>query len=520
MTPGSLSPARVLKLAAARYPDRRALRFEDRECTYGELDEAVERVAHGLAALGVAAGDRLATRSYNSDQMLIMMFAAARLGAVVVPLNTMLTDDDVTDMVRRSEATVFCYGPGFGVAGSALRQRLETISTYVALEAEATDGAEREPGPAWVGTSMAALRRSAPAAPLPVVDDEQPAMVIFTSGSSGTPKGVVKSFANVTWSAINRQLAEPRSAASTELYTIPLTGVGFANFVVTAVLAGAPLVLVRQFDAARVAELLNAELVTHTFLAPTMIAAVLAQAPGTTFDTVEVVETAYEMPLALRQAAVNGFPRARFKYGYGMTEGAMSSCPSELFLRSLSAVGFGSGLDEFRVVRADGSLAAADEVGEIEIAGPTVMTGYLGETDSAFTADGWLRSGDLGAVDAAGVLHFRGRLKDMIKTGGYNVAAAEVEQAIVEDARVADVAVVGLPHPYWGEAVVAFVVPVPGVDPGLADELGATMEQRLAGFMRPKRFVLTAALPLNPGGKVAKGQLRATHAEMFADGAP
>jgi acyl-CoA synthetase (AMP-forming)/AMP-acid ligase II len=334
-------------------------------------------------------------------------------------------------------------------------------------------------------------------------------VLLFTSGSSGVPKAVVKSFANVTWHAINRQLSQPRHEGDRELFVLPLSGVGFGNFLLTDIMTGALCVLEPTFDATRAARLLAETPVTHTFLAPTMALAIDAAAPGSSYPRLRVLETAYEVADAERHRMAQMFPNAEIYYSYGCTEGSMARAPGDAFLEDPTCVGFASGLDEYRVVRRD---AAADEpTGAIEVAGPTVMLGYLGDPGAAPSGgpgpDGWFDTGDLGWKDGAQRLHFAGRRKDMIKSGAMNVYARDVELGLLSHEDVEAVAVVGVPDEYWGEVVVAVVQPRAGATLDF-EALRAHAVEHLAGFRRPKAFYVIDRLPLNATGKLAKATVR------------
>jgi acyl-CoA synthetase (AMP-forming)/AMP-acid ligase II len=269
-------------------------------------------------------------------------------------------------------------------------------------------------------------------------------------------------------------------------------------------------VLEPQFEPARLSRTLTTRGITHIFLAPTMIAAIARDLPDASFPSVRVVETSFEFPLELRHRAVRMFPNAEILWSFGSTEATMARTPPEYLLTDVSCVGYPGGLDEYRIDPED-----VDDrgVGEVQSYGPTVMIGYLSTEDDEFSArrgvrpDGWFDTGDKGWLGPDHELHFAGRVKDMIKTGGTNVYANEVESALVEHPGVRNAAVLGLSDDYWGE-VVAAVVEVDDPETFDLDDLRAFAAERLAGFRRPKAYYLVGELPKNPTGKIAKGQLR------------
>ncbi len=276
-----------------------------------------------------------------------------------------------------------------------------------------------------------------------------------------------------------------------------------------ALLGGATLVLDEVFDPARCWELLEERRATRTFLAPTMIAAMLAVEGHESRDlsSLEVVYTAYAFPERLREAALARFGEV-FVYMYGLTEAQLTCATREEFASDPSSVGRSMGVSEVVVLAEDGSEAAAGAVGEIAFAGPAAMSGYLErpEETAAALVDGWVRTGDLGRFDEAGALHYVGRAKEMIKTGGFSVDPLEVENAILDGAAVEEVAVVGVEDHHWGEAVVAFVV-APGAELD-AGAVIAACKRQLASYKAPKRLIVVDELPKNPAGKVEKGKLR------------
>jgi len=485
---GHLNYGRALRISAMKFRDHVALEFRGARYTFGELNRQVNAMAHALSAHGVRSGDRVLILSGNSPDYIRLLFAAAKLGAVCVPTSTALTESDLIFVLRASRPSLVVAGEAYldlarqAVRGAALSGEPAIVGLQVD-SAVPVDGAVPQDAPPatwpeWLDVGAHPVIE--PVAELP--PDDAPAILLFTSGSMGTPKAVVKSFANLTWHAINRQLAEPRRERERELFVLPLTGVGFGNFVVTDVIVGATCVLEPSFDPSRTARLLAQGAISHAFLAPTMLMAVEATGDNLRFPGVSVIETAYEITPAQRARVAQMFPGARILYSYGCTEGSMGRAPAEAFLADPTCVGFASGLDEYRVVGHADDHHGPDSLGPIEVAGPTVMRGYLtasGEL-SQDVRDGWFDTGDLGWVDDAGALHFGGRQKDMIKSGGMNVYAWDVESALAAYPEIESVAVIGLPDDYWGEAVVAVLQPKDGARPPAAQRDRQTGEGRAA----------------------------------------
>jgi fatty-acyl-CoA synthase len=480
------------------------LEYERTTYSFFEFNRQVNQMAHALADRGVGKGDRVVLLSENSPDYVRTMFAAAKLGAVSVPTTTALLAKDLATVLAASTPSLVLASNKFSErADEALTLLSTPPPQLLRLDVDSVvSGASGDEVLSTVG-----LHDTEPAE-LDYGDDE-PAILLFTSGSSGVPKAVMKSFANVTWHAINRQLSQPRHEGDRELFVLPLTGVGFGNFLLTDAMTGALCVLEPGFNATRSARLLAETPVTHTFLAPTMALAIDAAAPGTSYPGVRVLETAYEVTVAQRRRIAEMFPYAGIYYSYGCSEGSMARAPRDAFLEDATCVGFASGLDEYRVVSRED--APDDPVGAVEVAGPTVMLGYLSNPsrgpEDGPGPNGWFDTGDLGWKDEATRLHFAGRRKDMIKSGAMNVYARDVELGLLSHAGVEAVAVVGVPDDYWGEAVVAVVQPRAGMTLTF-EELRDHAVGHLAGFRRPKAFYVIDRLPLNATGKLAKGTVR------------
>lgn len=504
MSRAYLNHGRLLRLAAARHPERPFLIYGDRRVSYGEFNSRVNQIANGLAAAGVASQDCVLTWAYNSDELLALLFATAKLGAVAAPVNTMLTRDSVNALIDRlAPKAIAADGPQL----LQLEEMGVKVDVGMLLEADgaaiSVDSAGR-----WPTIAAFADGQSTDEPTVSLPSDDSPGMILFTSGSTGLPRGVVKSFANLCWHGINLQLSEPRYADSVEFVGLQLAGIMFANFVITDVLAGATVLLARRFHPRNAVEEIERHGGSHMFLAPTMLMPLLDAAAdaGASLSSIRLLETAYAITPAQRKRLIESLPACRLLYGYGCTEGTTFRTPAECFDDESGLVGRATGLDEFRVVGKDGGPVAEGEAGEIQLYGPSVMKGYLEHEDGVITETGWLRPGDLGAIDADGMLHFRGRVKDMIKTGGHNVFASDVEDALASHPAVEEACVVGVPDDRWGESVIAVIRPA--ASRAHEDDITAFLRDKLPGFARPKRLFYMDDFPLNPSGKIAKGEIQ------------
>lgn len=505
-----LSIGRILRISAQKYSRLSCLEFEDRAYSFADLDAQVNVVARLLQRHGLVNGDRVFMLAENTPGYVRTLYAASRLGLVAMPANAMLTVQDIAALLDLSAPRHVVIGESYL---AKMREALATSKECGDLPVTVLHRDDRVTESGGSVVDVVAVAKVDGSEPLPqrVVLDDDPGMILFTSGSTGTPKGIVKSVRSVAWSAVNHQISEPRRSGDRESFCLALAGIAFANFVVLDALVGATCVLEPQFEPAGLARTLTTRGITHIFLAPTMIAAIERDVPEATFPSVQVVETSFEFPLELRRAAVRMFPNAQVLWSFGSTEATMARTPPEYLLTDVSCVGYPGGLDEYRISPDD-----VDEngVGEVQSFGPTVMIGYLSAADDEFSArrgvrpDGWFDTGDKGWIGADHELHFAGRVKDMIKTGGTNVFANEVEGVLIEHPEVRNAAVLGLSDDYWGE-IVAAAVEVADPEAFDLEDLRRFAAERLAGFRRPKAYFVLGDLPKNPTGKIAKGQLRA-----------
>lgn len=493
---GRLNYSYPLYCSCLRNGGRIALVGRDEEVTYAELERRIAGLAAGLRAIGLA-GKTVAALTANEPETVELYMALARVEAVAVPLNTRLAAPELRFALADCGAAALVADADNLALGGELGADLGLRVLPV-----------RGSGP----ESLHRLRETAPGPPPGADDGDERALatIIYTSGTTGLPKGVVRSHRANAWNAVNSALGSPRTPADVELFNLPVFGIGFLHFLVPALLGGATVVLDGAFDPDRAWALLEERRATRTFLAPTMLSAMLARPGHEARDlaALEIVYTAYAFPERLRQAALARFGEV-FVYMYGLTEAQLTCARREDFAPQPTAVGRSMGVSEVAVLDPAGEPRATGEVGEIAFAGPSLMSGYHGRpADTAAALDGrWLRTGDLGRVDEAGDLHYVGRSKEMIKTGGFSVDPAEVENAILEREEVAETAVVGVADEHWGEEVVAFVVLRDGEELS-TEELVASCRERIAAFKLPKRVLYLAELPKNPTGKVESGALR------------
>jgi acyl-CoA synthetase (AMP-forming)/AMP-acid ligase II len=478
----------------------------ERTLSYAELERAIAGLAAGLRAAG-AAGMRIGSLLLNEPETVELYMALARAGAVSVPVNTRLTLEEKRFILDNAGVSVLVVDDDFRAEAEQLREQLPALEQIISLRGK--DGS----------TSLRALAETEPDEPPTARDGDEnaPATIIYTSGTTGFPKGVVRSHRANAWNAVNSALGSPRAPEDVELFNLPIFGIGFLHFAMPALLGGATLVLDRSFDPARAWELLERLRATRTFLAPTMLASML-EVEGQEqrgVDALEIIYTAYAFPERLRERALERFGE-RFVYMYGLTEAQLTCARPGEFAAKPTSVGRTMGVMRVKVLAADGSAVPAGEVGEIALEGPAVMSGYheLPAETAATLAGGWVRTGDLGSIDADGDLHYVGRMKEMIKTGGFSVDPVEVENAILALDTAREAAVLGVEDERWGEMGVAFVAPGRGSSLSPEEAIAACRE-RIAGYKTPKRVFVVDELPKNPTGKVERGVLRRWYSQLM-----
>ncbi len=496
----------VLAHHASRTPDKALTVFQGETTTYAEMAERATALAAGLAERGVGRGDVVALLSYNCPEFLETVFAANYLGAVAMPINWRLAGPEVRYILDHSGArALVCDESLRGLAGEATKG-LEATVIRACIAPTAPDG--------W--TALADLRAAAGSvAPVPAAADDIHRLM-YTSGTTGRPKGVMLSHANLAWKNMAHLVEFGFTSADLGLACGPLYHVGALDLTTTTLIAaGATVIIHRVFDAAEVVDELERSRVTTVWLAPAMVNAIMAL-PGVEqrdLSSVRVIINGGEkMPIPLIERIQRTFPSAWFADAYGLTETVSGDTflDRDSIVSKLGSVGRPCLYLELDVWDKEGRSVAPGERGEIVLRGPKVFQGYWRDPDATATAfaGGWFHTGDIGVRDEDGYLWIVDRLKDMIVSGGENIAGSEVERVLYEHEAVLEAAVVARPDERWGEVPVAFVVLRPDAAV-TADALLDHCRAQLAKFKVPRAITFLDALPRNPSGKVLKRELRA-----------
>jgi O-succinylbenzoate-CoA ligase len=498
-----LSWVSVLEHHAARTPDKPIAVFGADVVTYRGMLDWTAALAGGLQARGVGRGDVVGLLSYNSIEFLATIFAVNHLGAIAMPINWRLAAPELQFILEHSAARLLvCDAELVELADDATRELPKLARVCVSTSEIA--GWERF-------ADLAGETRPARAS----VAGDDVHRLMYTSGTTGRPKGVMLTHANLAWKNAAHVTEFGFTSDDIGLACGPLYHVGALDLVTTTMIAaGATTIIHRVFDAAQVVDEIERSRVTCVWTAPAMVRAIL-DVPGVgerDLSSVQLIIAGGEkMPIPFIERLRNTFPSAWFADAYGLTETVSGDTflDREHTIEKLGSVGLPCQYLELDIWDEDGASLPAGERGEVVLRGPKVFKGYWRDPDATAKAfaGGWFHTGDIGVVDDDGYLYIVDRLKDMIVSGGENVASSEVERVLYEHDAVVEVAVVGRPDDRWGEVPIAFVVRVDDATTTGA-ELIEHCRSQLAKFKVPKDVVFIDELPRNPSGKVLKRELR------------
>ena len=498
------SAVNLATLPVPHPPERAALVSRGRTITYGALNDEVDRLRGGLVRLGLQPGERLALVAANNDRFVVSYLAALGAGLVVVPLNPLSPGPELTDELRRVGAAAVIVGPtGRRRFLEADRAALPQLR-YVISAGEA------------LGEGNHLVTGLCDGSPEPVVDRsaDDPAVLIFTSGTAGMPQPCILTQGNLEASVRSMLALGPdlRRSDDVVLGVLPMFHIFGLSIVLNLSLAvGSCAVLVERFDPATAIEKISDHQITMVSGPPTLWSA-LAALPGVGPEHVASVRVAVSGASKL-DPEIHAYVRDRLgldlREGYGLTETAATVASALGTAAPAGSVGRPMPGVQMRLVDGDGSDVLVGDPGEIWVRGPMVTPGYWNDapaTERVLTPEGWLRTGDLAVVDDEGWLRIVDRAKDLIIVSGFNVFPAEVEGVLHQHPDIEAVAVVGVPHPHSGEAVRAHVVLRPGADLDEEDVI-AWAGARLAGYKCPSKVVFTRKLPQNVTGKVLRREL-------------
>ncbi len=496
-----LNFVRVLAHHAARTPDKPAAIFGDVVLTYREMLDRSAAVAGGLRSLGVDRGDVVGLLAYNSADFLVTIFAVNHIGAVAMPINWRLAAAEVQYILEHSQAVALVADDATLPIATEATAAIDSIARIDLANGDA----ER-----WTSFDELATHGAVP--PVSAEGDDLHRLM-YTSGTTGRPKGVMLSHANLAWKNYAHVAEMGFTSADVGLACGPLYHVGALDLITTSMLAvGATTIIHRTFDPQAVAEEIEHSGITAMWTAPAMVRAVLDLSGVDDRDLSSlrlIIAGGEKMPLPYIDRLRRTFPSAWLADAYGLTETVSGDTflDPDSTISKLGSCGRPCQYLELDIWDPDGKTVPAGEPGEVVLRGPKVFKGYWRDpeaTERAF-AGGWFHTGDVGIRDADGYLYIVDRLKDMIVSGGENIATSEVERVLYEHDEVVEVAVVGRPHERWGEVPIAFVVLRSPVAPEVLIE---HCRGQLAKFKVPTDVIVIDELPRNPSGKVLKRELR------------
>lgn len=500
---------------ALERPNAPALTGRGRTLTYGELDERTNRLANVLSGRGVVPQARIAVLDRSAPQVIEVLFAAAKIGAVTVPANWRLAPSELADVLADAGAVVLFYHGSFEDSAKYLSEHVPSLRHLIRIDGdgeydyESLMAAADETDPGWTGAANDVV------------------LQLYTSGTTAKPKGVLSSNANL---GACTQTGAPWGfdSSSVSLCAMPLFHIGGLGWVLVGMASGAHNVIVPEFTPESLLEDLEQYRITNTFLVPSVIGMLVDVPSAPERDFTALRSIAYGSspitPAVLKRALLT-FDRPLFQvYGLTETHGAITQLDAVDHstegdrVHLLRSVGKPYPWVELKIVGPDGSDSAElGQPGEICVRSPQNTVGYFHrpeETAQAIDADGWFHTGDVGRLDEDGYLYITDRIKDMIISGGENVYPIEVESVLADYPGISQVAVIGVPDPVWGEAVKAVVVTSPGVHID-SHELLTFAREQLAGYKCPKTIEVVTALPVGATGKILKRELREQYAQQF-----
>ncbi len=507
-----------LSISGAICPDRAFMIFDEDRWTFAQVNERVNRLANSLAKLGIEKGDRIGMLQVNCNQFIETYFAAAKLGAIFVPLNFKAKSEELTYMLSNAEAKILFVGSRYLDMVASMMPDLPTIKECIVLDGKA-DGKQ---------SYEDLITSSSPDEVITEIGDEDITILMYTAGTTGRPKGVPLTHSGFTSYILDN--VEPANPEIDErnLLTVPLYHIAGIQAMMAAVYGGRTLVLMRQFEVKQWMDLVQKERASRAMLVPTMLKWVVDAPDFKQYDLTSLKVITYgaaPMPFEVIKKAIKELPWVRFINAFGQTETASTITalgPDDHILdgtdeekdqklkRLTSSIGKPLPDVEVKIVDSNNETLPTGEVGEIIAKGPRIMTGYWKDeekTSQVLTDDGWLRTGDKGWLDKEGYIFLAGRGDDMIIRGGENISPEEIEDVLYAFPKVEEAAVIGIPDPEWGQEPRAVIVLKQGED-AAEQEIMEHCRSKLAGFKRPRSVLFVDSLPRNQMGKLLKKEIR------------
>jgi acyl-CoA synthetase (AMP-forming)/AMP-acid ligase II len=481
----------ILRRHARARPKKIAYVIGNEQVTYAQFDARSNRLANTLAAHGVGHGDRVAVLAHNCLDYPALYFAAAKLGAILVPVNTRLRAPEIRYILEQSGSGTLVHGPEFHEIVAASAGDVSALRHRFVLEDAAGDGALER-----------LLARASDRAPAPAyaIDEDDPHVMLYTSGTTGDPKGALCSHRAYFLQAAQVQTMNGLTEEDIGVSMFPMFHMGGWVLPLGFWYNGGTAVILRRAEPEALLGAIAREGATYFYGVPTVYESLLRVQNFGRYDITSLRAIGggtAAMSEALIRAITERFSAAHLSIVYGSTEaGAVSRLGRHHLFRKPTSVGRALLNVDLRIVRADGSECCAGEIGEVVVRSEFIMRGYWRQPAATAETirDGWVHTGDLGLLDEEGFLHIAGRLKEMIKSGGESIFPAEIERALLEHPAIREAAVIGVPDPTWTETPLAAIVLEPGATLTAAGVL-EHLETRLASFKRPRHIRFVEALP-------------------------
>jgi|TARA_Y100000817_G_scaffold140879_1_gene110418 acyl-CoA synthetase (AMP-forming)/AMP-acid ligase II len=476
----------------------------DTRLSYKELNERSNQVAHSLVGSGVSHGDRVGLLLMNGKEFIESFFAVAKIGGVNVPLNWRLVADELEFILHDAGVTVLLFSEDFSEVVTELQSRGDKtdISTFIQVDGETIEGAIDYSD--WMSSSSTAEPEASGG-------DDDLVFIMYTSGTTGLPKGVMHSHNTVLWANITNSTTADMQHFDRFLNALPLFHVGALTPVITSVFVGGSITLMKAFDPAASWDLIRDEKINTTLMVPVMLQFMLLTYDADNHDHStlrNVISGAAPVPVSLIETYTDMGIEIHQVYGLTETCGPACIISSEDAVTRAGSTGKAFTFTEVRVVDDQGNECAPGEAGEVEVKGPHIMVGYWNrpEANAETLVDGWLKTGDVATMDEDGFVTIVDRVKDMLISGGENVYPAEIENVLLTHEKINDAGVIGIPSQKWGESPLAVIVRAD--DSLTADDVISHCEGKLAPFKTVKAVEFIDVIPRNASGKILKRELR------------
>ena len=497
----------IVEKNAKEHPDKEAIIFGDHRITYEQLNERVNALAKGLLDLGLGKGDIVAILLLNCLEYMELTFAVNKIGAVWLPLNFRLAGEELLYILNNSESKALVSEMDFSETIANIKDRALTVKHCIGIGKTMPEG--------WHSYDNLVEKNLGSKVPDTEVEMDDLERLMYTSGTTAYPKGVMITYSNLYWKNMQHIVMCKLVPEEKCLVAGPFYHVGGMDLCATAVLQlGGTIFIQRRFNSVQALEMIEREKITQIWAAPAMINILLREPTLKNYNLNSVrlvIDGGEKMPLPLITRFIEAFPNAWFSDAYGLTETVSGDTflEKECMIKKLGSVGRPVPVHRIKIVDDNDNDVPPGTLGEIVHKGPKVFKGYWKneEATAEVMKDGWFHSGDIGYLDEEGYLYIEDRKKDIIVSGGENVSSAEVERIIYELPQVSEVAVVGIPHPRWLEVPKAYVALKEGQKLSEQD-IVEQCTKKLAKFKVPKEVEFIPQLPRNPSGKVLKRELR------------